>query len=419
MKTRLFLAPVVAMLLFASCAKDEYLGSPDKKKKTDPTEQDGPSNVISAVLFSNGDAINGTTYVTFRIPSLVRTATKVFAFCEARMANSDSGDIDIAYRVSTDDGQTWGERKILFSDAAHTVGNPCCVYTSTGRMVLVFNWQVDATATGKSFPSELGVTYTQYVAHPRRVFVAWSDDEGNTWSKPKDITEDVMERKWTWNAAGPCHAIQIQNGQYKGRIIVPCDNKYSGSLPDGRDSYVIYSDDNGETWKKSETVKYGNECCAVELSNGKVMLDMRNVKTKYYSGKNCRAWALSADGGQTWGAATLDPNRPEPSTSETATQGCQASIINYNPEGKITSNLIFSNPASESSRIAMTLRFSKDDGATWPKSVKLSDHPAGYSDMVVLKDGSLGHLYESGGTNYHQGLFFYRYPKSQIEEYFK
>lgn len=406
------------LLLAASCGKEEYLGSPDKPGKTPEPEQ-ADTLVTNEVLYKNGESIGSVKYTTFRIPSLVRTDNKVIALCEARTEDSDACDIDIACRISTDEGKTWGDKKVLFSDSNHTVGNPCCVYTSTGRLVMVFNWQVSKTATGKSFPSELGVTYEQNKAHSRRVFVTWSDNGGETWSTPKDITDDVMEKNWTWNAAGPCHAIQLQNGAHKGRIIVPCDNKYSGTLPSGRDSYVIYSDDNGVSWKKSDVVNYGNECCAVELSDGRVMLDMRNVRTKYYDGQNCRAWSISSDGGQTWQGYNLDSSRPEPTSSQSATQGCQGSVINYNPDGKISSNLIFSNPANASSRKNMTLRFSTNDGQKWQKSMLITSNPSGYSDLVVLKGGAVGLLYETGSGNYHQTITFARIPQAIISDNLK
>ena len=178
-------------LIIAACGGQEVFGDPDYGKTEDPARQAGET--VTTVLFKNAESIGKVNYVTFRIPSIIRTKNKVFAFCEARTVDADRGDIDIAYRVSTDDGLTWGEKKVLFSDGIHTVGNPTCVYTSTGRLLMVFNWHSSTEASASDYPTSLGVTSLQKSAHPRRVFVTWSDDEGATWTQPRDITEDVME----------------------------------------------------------------------------------------------------------------------------------------------------------------------------------------------------------------------------------
>lgn len=417
MKLRHPILILCACLPFCLSCGEETFGAPEYGKDNG----DDPSGNTSSVLFKNAESIGSVRYVTFRIPSLVRTANKVFAFCEARTVDADRGDIDICCRISSDDGKTWGDKIVLFSDGAHTVGNPCCVWTASNRLLMVFNWHSSTEATAADYPSALGVTNKQKNAHSRRVFVTWSDDEGATWITPKDITEDVMESNWSWNAAGPCHGIQIQNGPHKGRIIIPCDLKTAGGTDrDRMFSYAIWSDDNGATWHKSSTILYGNESCAVERSDGKIHLDMRNANSAFYpDGKSCRTWSLSEDGGETWLGYNYDEGRPEPTPASGNTKGCQGSIINYNPDGGITSNILFSNPASSTTRKDLTLRFSKDNGAHWPGSLLLTGNYAGYSDLVVLKDGALGVLTETGVSNYHQTITFLRIPRKTIEDNLK
>ncbi len=58
-----------------------------------------------------------------------------------------------------------------------------------------------------------------------------------------------------------------------------------------------------------------------------------------------------------------------------------------------------SNSASTSStRPDLTVRVSRDDGASWPHEVLLKAGQSGYSSMAVLPDGSVGDLYEIGAT---------------------
>ena len=92
-----------------------------------------------------------------------------------------------------------------------------------------------------------------------------------------------------------------------------------------------------------------NESAVVELSNGDLLLNMRS-----YHGRNRRAIQRSHDGGLTWSPLEFDETLIEPV--------CQASLISLG-----RGRLAFSNPAA-TTRTRMTLRLSKDDGATWTTS---------------------------------------------------
>jgi sialidase-1 len=54
--------------------------------------------------------------------------------------------------------------------------------------------------------------------YDRRVFVARSVDDGETWSAPVEITDAVSLPEWTWYATGPGRSIQLTSG----RFVVPC-----------------------------------------------------------------------------------------------------------------------------------------------------------------------------------------------------
>lgn len=417
-KTIIFM---VVLLGFVSCQKQTGFTDPTKteeNKKPDATE--GDQGTDATVLWKENDEVEGKTYVSFRIPTLLRTPNKLFAFIEARMAHDDRGDIDIVYRVSKDNGKTWGESELLFSDGDHTVGNFCAVYTESGRICALFNWQHMRNPKTGTYPSELGVTNEQREAHSRRVFYTYSDDEGETWSKPLDITETVMEDHWTWNAVGPVHAIQLKTGKYKGRIVFPCDLKTAaGGNRDNLFSYVIYSDDNCKTFQKSEIIPYGNESTVVELSDGRLHLDMRNANSPAFEGGvACRAYSISEDGGATWGPYIYDYSRPEPTPASLGTNGCQGVIENYTKDGIPTKNILFMNPADPQKRHNLTLRWSKDDGFNWRRSEVICSTMAGYSDMVVLKDGSVAMLYENGIKAYDEKISFRLKPESEVAPYF-
>ena len=206
-------------------------------------------------------------------------------------------------------------------------------------------------------------------AKGRTVWVTRSDDDGLTWAKPVEITKDVKKPGWTWYATGPGVGIQLKSG----RLLIPCDSKSDGGKV--RESHVILSDDGGRSWKLGGVVGPGcNECQAVELSDGSVMLNMRT-----YMGNNRRLVAVSKDGGETFSPPVPDKELIEPV--------CQASILRL---GGLSDGIAFSNPASLK-REKMTVRLSKDDGKTWPVAKVLHPGPAAYSVQIpACRGGTAG-----------------------------
>ena len=103
-----------------------------------------------------------------------------------------------------------------------------------------------------------------------------SNDEGNNWEQPKEITPDVKPTDWKWYATGPVHAIQLEQPKFKNRIVIPCNHTTKNN--NLHISHVIYSDNNGETWKLGGSVpnEKTDECTVTELSNGSLLLNMRN-----------------------------------------------------------------------------------------------------------------------------------------------
>jgi sialidase-1 len=56
----------------------------------------------------------------------------------------------------------------------------------------------------------------------------------------------------------------------------------------------------------------------------------------------------------------------------------------------------------------MTIRSSKDRGATWQSALALSGLPAGYSDLIQIDANTLGVLYETGNFGPYETITFRR-----------
>lgn len=318
-------------------------------------------------------------YHTFRIPSLLSAREGVLlAICEGRRNSArDHGDIDLVLKRSADNGKTWSGLELVFSDGTNTIGNPCPV--------------VDQST---------GVIWLPFCRNNDRVFVTSSADSGVHWSRPVEITSTVKPSGWGWYATGPGVGIQLERGPHHGRLLIPSDNSQRGDDRKNRSySHVIFSDDHGATWQLGGVIGPGmNECQAVELADGALMMNMRNADRS----QDCRAVATSADGGATWSAVSRDATLVEPI--------CQASLLRYSVEDRDGKNrLLFSNPASNSRRVAMTVRLSYDEGRTWPVARLLHGGPTAYSCLAGLPDRTIGCLYEAGRTNSYETITFARF----------
>ncbi|MBK8978590.1 MAG: exo-alpha-sialidase [Planctomycetes bacterium] len=328
--------------------------------------------------------VSGTQgYHTFRIPALVRAADgALLAFCEGRVVSGrDDGDIDIVMRRSTDDGRTWSALAVVQQEGTETIGNPAPVLdSSTGRLWLLFCRNND------------------------RVFETHSDDHGATWSSRRELTASVKLPGWGWYATGPVHGIQLTRGTHTGRLVVPCDHRD----PDWR-SHVVYSDDHGATWAiggivQGTSVMGPNECTAVELTDGRVALNMRDQR----GAVRRRIVAYSADGGASFGAPGHDPALIDPVVQAAWLR------LEATDRGDARDWIVFSNPASEIDRVNLTIRSSFDETGTWSTARTLWGGPSAYSDLAVAADGTVCCLFEGGVAARYEYIELARFDRAWL-----
>ena len=309
---------------------------------------------------------------TYRIPALAVTrAGTLLAFAEARQdGGGDAGDIDLVVRRSTDGGRTWDASITVWDDGANTCGNPAPVVRNDGRVVLPMTWNAGADIERNIIANTSG--------EPRRAFVTSSDDDGQTWAPARELPH-LREPHWGWYATGPGNAIQLERGDFAGRIVVPANHSDRTGEGHFYRAHVVYSDDGGDSWTLGGVAGPAtNESAVAELADGSVLLNMRS-----YAGRNRRAQSVSGDGGATWSAPRLHDTLVEPV--------CQASMI------RADDCLLFANPASATARERLTVRASMDDGETWPSSNMIYAGSAAYSSMAALPDGRIGILFERDG----------------------
>jgi sialidase-1 len=361
-----------------------------------------PKDIIEQDLFIAG--VDG--YHTYRIPSLIVAGDgSLLAFAEGRKAGrGDTGDIDLLMKKSTDGGLTWSGQVVLWDDGQNVCGNPNPVLDEiTGDIHLLLTWN-----RGDDHESDI---ITKNSKDTRRVFVMKSSDNGESWSKPSDITKTTKKPGWGWYATGPGVGIQIKYGPNKGRLVIPADHSYDdpkGNVRGGPfeyGSHVIFSDDHGATWELGGAIKPKmNECQLIEVADGQgtLLMNMRS-----YFGNNRRALSVSKDGGISWSDPAEATSLIEPV--------CQAAFIRYSwPEDNTGDLVLFANPAS-TERKNMTVKLSEDSGKTWTGSKVLHEGHAAYSSLAVLPEGDILCLYEKGQKNAYEKIVLARLSLEDLQ----
>jgi len=382
------LLTICMALCFGGCSKSgtgmvtgEPFQRPDIEDETPDMEEETPSLAIVRIFQEGTEG-----YHSYRIPCLARAVNgNLIAFAEGRKYTSlDYGDIDVVYKLSEDNGETWSALKVVADEGEGTWGNPSAVTDSeTGRIWLFLSWNSDSHAqSGGKFD---GKTYDPIDSWgQRRVFTTYSDDHGLTWSAPIDRTEALLPPSYTWDAMGPGIGIQIKYGPASGRLIIPAQ---------GRN---IYSDDHGTTWKYQIVPPSTGEATIVELNNGLLMRNDRPITSAWESNRARFVSKGSIESG--FAPFKADASLPD--------SRCQASILRYSWS---PSRILFLNSANNagsgmSYRCKMTVRISYDEGATWAESRALypdlttaeacEQGYGGYSSMMTTADDHIGALVE-------------------------
>ena len=318
-------------------------------------------------------------YAGYRIPAIETAADgSLLAFAEARKYNlSDPGgkgnEIDLVLKRSTDGGATWSAMRVIEHSGEYwSSANPATVVDRQNGRVWVF--YLRCKPGRGSAGARPGTDDASNLAR-------YSDDHGETWSEPIDQTgaaRDMADAKWRISVPGPGGAIQDR----QGRLIVPMWR----FTPYG--ALVIYSEDHGRTWQRGGQVpgsRGGDEDQLVELSDGRILLDIRQEQGPH------RWIATSSDGGRSWS---------EPRPGQAVTPVCCA-IERYTLKsaGDDRDRIVWTGPLGPG-RKRLVVRTSYDEGQTFMGERLISDEPAAYSDLTLMKDKSVGVLWERGNYRF-------------------
>lgn len=316
----------------------------------------------------------------WRIPAIITAddGSIIVATDKRWTGNADlPARIDTVIRRSTDYGKTWSDALTinppsLTKDDGY--GDPLLIKTLKGDLLCLMAASNGYLASTK--------------AKPIAIVVSKSVDNGITWGPVKDITTQLwngVTGKETWTGAfgASGRGIALTKGAHKGRIMFVMLVRDGGKDRNA----VAYSDDEGQTWKATDTINNPNcnEAKVVELDNGDILMSIRPSTT------HKRQFNKSSDGGITWGNAYDSGLDDSKSNGE---------IIRYTlKEDGYDKNRLLQVWCDYGGRPRqnITIAVSYDEGATWPYKKSLTPGIGDYSSVTVLPDGTIGAYLEEGG----------------------
>lgn len=313
--------------------------------------------------------------------------------------NSDlPNHIDVYERHSDDNGATWSTHKMVVgTDADHALvggnhgfGDVSLVECASGKIVAIM---VGGPGYFGSTPS-----------NPIVPTIITSTDGGDTWSTPRTLTNELYNTTYKEGAvqgsfAGSGRGLMLQrqkDEQLNGRIMFAMSHRFIVNGNRSIQEYIIYSDDEGDTWKFSTQSAYngGDESKLVELADGTVMISVRQ------SGQ--RGYNTSTDGGVTWGTqakwADIDGN------------ACNGDILYVNK------HVMLHSYPNNGKRKNVTIKASFDSGKSWSKPYVVCAPSSCYSTMDVTKDGDIAIFYEDNACSTGFVLNYVVLPTSFIYE---
>lgn len=299
----------------------------------------------------------------------LKDSSILFVYTHFTDGTGDNATAHLTGRYSYDHGKTWASKdvKILSNEGGMNIMSVSLLRLENDDIALFYlrkNSETDCIP-----------------------FMRISTDEAKTWSEPKRCIPNQG-----YHVVNNDRFLQLANG----RIIFPTSLHTAPVWSKGK-IFSYYSDDKGNTWKKSEQVANPKsitlqEPGIVELKDGKIMLFSRTESGVQY-------FSFSDDHGETW--SEIEPGNIRSPLSP-------ASIERIPSTGDLL--LLWNNNYEKGrdggKRTPFSLAISKNEGRTWEKIKTVESDPAGwycYTAIDFTKDHILlAHC--AGDTKTNNGL---------------
>lgn len=343
--------------------------------------------------------------VPYRIPAITQCKNgDIIAVSDYRYCKSDIGygPVDLHYRLSNDQGKTWGEEQVLADGTGdersemwrYAYGDCALIADRTSGEVLA------VCVAGK----------TPYWAatrqNPNRVVRFRSYDNGHTWDAGRELTDHIYGL-FDARQAGPVSSLFMGSGKIHQSRYVKIGKYYRlyAAFCTKIGNFVLYSDDFGENWKMLGNINRsccpdGDEPKCEELPDGSVILSSRANGRMF----NIFAFSDVKKGEGEWGV------RAKAKAFADIQNACNGEII-----------LLPARRMADKKRVWLALQsvpfgpqrknvgfFYKElvtayENAAqfaqgWVKGLQVSHDYSAYSTFTLQKNGKIGFLWEEGST---------------------
>jgi hypothetical protein len=391
-----------------------------------------PPPAAAAAVFRNGEG----GYHSFLNPALLRldgaepNEPKLLAFAEARRGDgSDASTIDVGFKASTDAGSTWSALRSIVANA----GGSASPRGSSLQGNVPFVVGTANSSSAQRVVNMLGVNAS----------LAWSvhsDDGGQTWSAPVDVSAQAKGAGEGWYATGPANGISLKQGK-PGRILVPINtNMATGSIrieydlvdaAEGRNrpcpmaslrvgvrgqapspvppyfstaevatglrkevdacssltlesllklgqrALVLISDDDGASWRRSSFMPLvASETAVAQLPDGTILARSRLAEKGWQDG--CEHFTLSTDYGETWHRHNATPSCIDEPGVQNSMLGREHDVLLASPRTDCKHS------KNEECRGNLTIYRSSDLGQSWQTMVTIHHPDTEYSSMICM-----------------------------------
>ena len=276
----------------------------------------------------------------------------LFVYTHFTGGSGDNAPSFLAGRFSEDGGRTWNKKDItiLPNEGKMNIMSVSLLRLHSGKIALFYLRKNSLT---DCIP-----------------FMRLSSDEAQSWSKPQRCI-----RTPGYYVMNNDRAVQLASG----RIILPValhNTPEENHFSNGR-IFCYFSDDNGETWHRSQQVPNpqnitSEEPGVVPLADGRLMLFCRTTAGSQFI-------SFSSDQGEHWlplKPSSIRSPRSPASIERIPTTGDLLLVWNntYDPDAP-----------GGGDRTPLTLAISRDEGKTWQKVKTIEDDPKGWYCYTAIE----------------------------------
>ena len=382
------------------------------------------------------------TDIPYRIPAIATAndgtliAVADYRHSGTDIGVTDKGRIDLHYRLSYDNGNTWTDVMPLIEGKGAEAtdfmsvgyGDPCIVADRESDRVLMLS-----CAGNVSFQNGTRQNH-QCIAR------FYSEDGGKTWSEPEDIAESIYSQ-FDASKYGPVRSMFVASGRIMQSRITKVGNYYRlycAVLVRDKSAkhmnYVLFSDDFGGSWKilgdinTPAVYNTADEPKVEELANGTIIISSRYNGGRYY---NFFTYTDINAGVGNWETATFSgaANNGVESKDNSTNGEIMLVPVTRVADSKAMYIMLQSVPLGPQRKnvgIYYKELASQDDyvssyelAADWDGVLQVTTLNSAYSTMAWQKDNRLGFLYEEetyGKSNFAYGGYTIVYECFEIED---